>query len=39
MVEGTGGKADRLEKPLQGQIIRTWGLTEWKEERADSKGP
>lgn len=32
VVEGRGGKADRLKKPLQGKINRTWGLTEWKEE-------
>lgn len=43
VIEGTGGKADKLKKPLQGKISRTWGLTEWKEEQgeggASSKGP
>lgn len=26
MVKGSGGKADRLDKPLQGKISRTWRM-------------
>lgn len=38
VIEGTGGKADKLKKPLQGKISRTWGFTEWK-GGGSSKGP